>query len=57
MSKLFETWVMLNERFLQSNPPEVVGRLEPAHQASLKWLTEYLAAFSGESTSAVMINC
>jgi len=40
-AKLFETWVMINERFLQSNPPDVVGRLEPAHQASLNWLTDY----------------
>jgi hypothetical protein len=34
-AKLFETWVMVNERFLRSNPPDVVARLEPAHQASL----------------------
>ncbi len=40
-AKLFETWAMLNERFLQSNPPDVVSRLEPAQQASLKWLTDY----------------
>lgn len=40
-AKLFETWVMLNERFLQSNPPDVVPRLEPAHQASLDWLIDY----------------
>jgi len=40
-AKLFETWLMLNERFLQSNPPDVVARLEPAHQASLQWLTDY----------------
>jgi hypothetical protein len=26
-AKLFETWVMVNERFLQSNPPDVVARL------------------------------
>jgi hypothetical protein len=31
--KLFETWVMLNERFLQSNPPDLVAQLEPAHHA------------------------
>jgi hypothetical protein len=30
-AKLFETWVMLNERFLQANPPDIVGRLEPPH--------------------------
>ena len=34
-AKLFETWVMLNERFSQSNPPDVVPRLEPSHRASL----------------------
>ena len=27
-AKLFETWIMLAERFLQSNPPDVVWRLE-----------------------------
>jgi hypothetical protein len=32
---------LLNKRFLQSNPPDVVGRLEPAHQACLEWLTDY----------------
>jgi hypothetical protein len=40
-AKLFETWVMITERFLQSNPPDVVGRLEPTHKASLEWLTDY----------------
>ena len=40
-AKLFETWVMLTDRFLQSNPPDIVGRLELAHQASLEWLTDY----------------
>jgi hypothetical protein len=40
-AKLFETWVMLTERFLQSNPPDVVGRLEPTHKASMEWLTDY----------------
>jgi hypothetical protein len=40
-AKLFETWTMLTERFLQSDPPDVVGRLEPAHKESLDWLTDY----------------
>jgi hypothetical protein len=40
-AKLFETWAMLTERFLRSNPPEVVARLEPAQQESLQWLTDY----------------
>jgi len=39
--KLYETWVMVNERFLQSNPPDVVGRLESAHHDSLDWLINY----------------
>jgi hypothetical protein len=34
-AKLFEAWVMLNERFLQSNPPDVVPRVEPSQQVSL----------------------
>ena len=40
-AKLFETWAMLTERFLRSNPPDVVARLEPAQQESLQWLTDY----------------
>ncbi len=40
-AKMFETWVMVNERLLLSNPPDVIGRLEPAHRASLEWLTDY----------------
>ncbi len=40
-AKLFETWVMLNQRFFQSSPSDVVPRLELAHQASLQWLTDY----------------
>jgi len=41
-AKLFETWVMLNERFLRANPQDpVIGRLEPGHKASLDWLTDY----------------
>ncbi len=40
-AKLVETWVMLNARFLRSNPPDAVARLEPAHQISLEWLTDY----------------
>jgi hypothetical protein len=54
-AKLFETWVMLNERFLQSNPPDVVGRLEPAHQASLKCLTDYFGNRQPFKDSALKI--
>jgi hypothetical protein len=54
-AKLFETWVMLSERFLESNPPDVAGRLEPAHQASLKWLTEYFGNGDQFKDSALKI--
>jgi hypothetical protein len=54
-AKLFETWVMLNERFLQSNPPDVVPRLEPAHQASLDWLTDYFGKQQPFKDSALKI--
>jgi hypothetical protein len=54
-AKLFETWVMLNERFLQSNPPDVVARLEPAHQASLKWLIDYFGRCKPFKDSALKI--
>jgi hypothetical protein len=54
-AKLFETWVMLNERFLQSNPPDVVARLKPAHQASLQWLTDYFGKDKPFKDSALKI--
>jgi len=54
-AKLFETWVMLTERFLQSNPPDVVGRLEPAHKASLDWLTDYFGDGQSFKDSALKI--
>ena len=54
-AKLFETWLMLNERFLQSNPPDVVARLEPAHQASLQWLTDYFGKDKPFKESALKI--
>jgi hypothetical protein len=54
-AKLFETWVMVNERFLQSNPPDVVGRLEPAQQASLNWLTNYFGKRQPFNDSALKI--
>jgi hypothetical protein len=54
-AKLFETWVMLNERFLQSNPPDVVPRLEPAHQTSLDWLVDYFGKGQPFNDSALKI--
>ena len=54
-AKLVETWMMVNERFLQSNPPDVVGRLEPAHQASLDWLTDYFGKGQPFKDSALKI--
>src|SRR5215471_15046502 len=54
-AKLFETWLMLNERFLQSNPPDVVARLESAHQASLQWLTDYFGKDKPFKDSALKI--
>ena len=54
-AKLFETWVMVIERFLQSNPPDVVGRLEPAHQASLTWLIDYFGKGQPFKDSALKI--
>ena len=54
-AKLFETWVMLNERFLQSNPPDIVARLEPAHQASLQWLSDYFGKNKPFKDSALKI--
>ena len=54
-AKLFETWVMLTERFLQSNPPDVVGRLEPTYKASLEWLTDYFGNGQPFKDSALKI--
>ena len=54
-AKLFEAWVMLGERFLQSNPPDVVARLEPAHKASLQWLTDYFGKDKPFKDSALKI--
>jgi hypothetical protein len=54
-AKLFETWAMLVGRFLQSNPPDVVARLEPAHQESLKWLTNYFGSGQPFNDSALKI--
>lgn len=39
--KLFEAWVLVTERFLRSNPPEFVDRLESEQSDSLKWLAGY----------------
>jgi hypothetical protein len=40
--KLFETWNMLSERFLKSNPEDpAIGHLSDEHKSSLAWLKEY----------------
>jgi hypothetical protein len=39
--KLYETWTMIVERFLKSNPPDLVSRLEGAQKESLQWLIDY----------------
>jgi hypothetical protein len=54
-AKLVETWVMVNERFLQSNPPDVVGRLDPTHQASLDWLINYFGKAPAFKDNALKI--
>src|SRR5262245_32912846 len=54
-AKLFEAWKMLNERFLQSNPPDVVAHLEPAHQTSLEWLIDYFGKDKTFKDSALKI--
>jgi hypothetical protein len=54
-AKLVETWVMVNERFLQSNPPDVVGRLDPTHQASLDWLIDYFGKAPAFKDNALKI--
>ena len=54
-AKLVETWVMVNERFLQSNPPDVVGRLDQTHQASLDWLIYYFGKAPAFKDSALKI--
>jgi hypothetical protein len=54
-AKLFETWAMLTERFLQSNPLDVVARLEPAQQESLQWLIDYFGNGQPFKDSALKI--
>jgi hypothetical protein len=50
-AKLFETWALIKERFLRSNPPDLVSRLEAPHQESLQWLINYF----GRNSSAIKI--
>jgi hypothetical protein len=54
-AKLFETWVMIGERFLRSNPPEFVSSLEPVHQDSFRWLTNYFGVEKAFKDSALKI--
>ncbi|OYV88855.1 MAG: hypothetical protein B7Z57_14380 [Acidiphilium sp. 37-60-79] len=51
--KLFETWNVLNERFLKSNPtdPAIVA-LSEDHKQNLAWLTDY---FSSKDTALRII--
>jgi hypothetical protein len=42
IGKLFETWNMLSERFLKSNPEDAaVAQLNAEHKKSLAWLRDY----------------
>lgn len=42
IGKLFETWNMLSERFLRSNPEDpVIANLSAEHKKSLVWLRSY----------------
>lgn len=42
IGKLFETWNMLGERFLKSNPEDAaIARLSTEHKNSLAWLRNY----------------
>jgi hypothetical protein len=54
-AKLFETWVMIGERFLRSNPPDFVSSLERAHQDSFEWLTNYFGVERNFKDSALKI--
>jgi hypothetical protein len=55
VATLYETWVMLNERFLKSTPPDVVPRLKPEHQESLQWLTAYFGKGPRFNDSALKV--
>lgn len=45
VGKTFETWKMLSDRFLGSNPVDpTVAALRPEHQESLSWLKEYFGS-------------
>lgn len=45
VGKLFETWKMLRDRFLGSNPIDpVVAALSPEHRHCLKWLEHYFSS-------------
>jgi hypothetical protein len=40
--KLYETWNMLDERFLRTNPPDpAIASLSVNHKQSLRWLSDY----------------
>lgn len=54
-AKLFEAWIMLNERFLCSNPPDLIPRLDSGQQESRRWLTDYFGSGRGLKASALRI--
>jgi len=55
-AKLFETWKMLNERFLKANPEDpMIGHLKPEHKASLEWLKDYFGIEPNLKNNALKI--
>jgi hypothetical protein len=53
--KLCETWKMIVERFLKSNPPDLVARLDASHKESLQWLIDYFGKEEPLKNSALRI--
>jgi hypothetical protein len=53
--KLCETWKMIVERFLKSNPPDLVARLDASHKESLQWLIDYFGKEEPFKNSALRI--
>jgi hypothetical protein len=44
-AKIYETWMMLSERFLKASPEDpALAKLSPGHRASLTWVRDYFAA-------------
>jgi hypothetical protein len=57
VGKLFETWNMLNERFLAAKPEDraLIG-LTADHKVSLAWLREYFGDGSLKKNNALRFN-